>query len=125
MWQQPPNHGGCCLITAEILVGSKQTRPLIEALDHFEQFESSVAHSAAIMAFELAALPSSLTGDVSLHYDNNVVKQIIITVISMATMYVYTCRHDKLVVWLNTRGVETTVAIVHGQLAGRRRKRLP
>ena len=97
----------------------------MKAFDSLDQLESSAAHLAAIMAFELAALPSSLTGDVSLHYDNNVVKQIIITVISMATMYVYTYRYNKLVVWLNTRGVKTTVGIVHGQRAGRRRKRLP
>ena len=46
----------------------------MKALDPLDQFESSAAHSAAIMAFELAALSSPLAGDVSLHRDNDDVK---------------------------------------------------
>ena len=49
-------------------------RALIEALDPFDQIESSAAHSAAIMAFELAALSLPLAGDAGLHGDNDVVK---------------------------------------------------
>ena len=74
IWQQPPNHGGCCPIAAEILVGYKRMRALMKALDPLDQFESSAAHSAAIKAFELAALSSPLAGDASLHRDDDVVK---------------------------------------------------
>ena len=49
-------------------------RALIEALDPFYQFESSAAHSAAIMAFELAALSPPWARDASLHRDDDVVK---------------------------------------------------
>ena len=49
-------------------------RALIEALDPLDQFESSAAHSAAIMAFELAALLSPWARDASLHGDDDVVK---------------------------------------------------
>ena len=49
-------------------------RAPIEALDPVDQFESLAAQSAAIMAFELAALSSPLAGDASLHGDNDVVK---------------------------------------------------
>ena len=50
IWQQPPNHGGCCPIAAEILVGYRRMRALMKALDPLDQFESSAAHSAAIKA---------------------------------------------------------------------------
>ena len=46
----------------------------MKALDPFDQFESSAAHSVAIKAFELAALLSPLAGDANLHRDDNVVK---------------------------------------------------
>ena len=60
IWQQPPNHGGCCPIAAEILVGYWQMTDRIEALHPLDQLESSSVHSAAIMAFKLAALLSPL-----------------------------------------------------------------
>ena len=47
---------------------------LIEALDPCDQFESSAAHSAAIMAVELAAMLSPSAGEASLHGDDDVVK---------------------------------------------------
>ena len=94
-------------------------RALIEALNPIDQFKSSAAHSAAIMAFELAALPLPSAGDASLHGDDDVVKQTIVTAIPMATTY----RSYSLVTILDIRGVETTVAIVHGRRAGRRRGR--
>ena len=46
----------------------------MKALDPVDQFESSVAHSVAIVAFDLAALLSPLAGDASLHRDDDVVK---------------------------------------------------
>ena len=49
-------------------------RALIEGLDPLDQFESSAAHSAAIMAFKLVALPLPLAGDASLDGDDDVVK---------------------------------------------------
>lgn len=48
-------------------------RALIKALDPLDQFKNSVAHSAAIMAFELAALPSPSAGNVSLHGNGTVI----------------------------------------------------
>ena len=48
-------------------------RALIKALDPLDQFESSAAHSAAIMAFKLAALLVPWARDVSLHGDDDVV----------------------------------------------------
>ena len=54
-----PNHDDCCSILAEILVGYRQMRALIEDLDPFNQFESSTAHSTFIMVFELTALSLS------------------------------------------------------------------
>ena len=92
-------------------------RAPLKALDPLDQFESSTAHSAAIMAFELAALPSLSAGDASLHGDNDVVKYTIVTAISMAT----TCRSYRLATILDIRGFETTVVILHGRRAGRRR----
>ena len=68
------NHGGCCAIAAEILTGYRQMRALIAALDTLDQLESSAAHSAAIMAFELAALSPPWAREASLHRDNDVVK---------------------------------------------------
>ena len=47
---------------------------IIEVLDPFNLFESSAAHSAAIMAFELAALSSLWARDASLHRGDDVVK---------------------------------------------------
>jgi hypothetical protein len=46
----------------------------MKALDPLDQFGSAAAHSAAIMALELATLSSPLAGDASLHRDNDVVK---------------------------------------------------
>ena len=69
-----PNHGGCCHITTETLVDYRRIRALIETLDYVDQFESSAAHSTAIMAFKLVALSLPLAGDASLHGDDNVVK---------------------------------------------------
>ena len=66
IWQQPPNHGGCCPIAAEILVGYRRMRALRKALDPLDQFKSSAAHSPAIKAFELVASLSPLAGDASL-----------------------------------------------------------
>ena len=62
------NHGGFCPIVAEILVDYREMRALIEALYPFDQLESWTAHLAAIMAFELAALLLSSTGNDSLHH---------------------------------------------------------
>ena len=45
----------------------------MKALDPLDQFESSAAHSAAIMAFELAALSSPWARDASLHGGDDVV----------------------------------------------------
>ena len=89
----------------EILVGCGRVRALIEALKPLDKFESSTAHSAAIMAFELVPLPSPLAGDASLHRGGGVVKLTILTVISMATTY----RSDSSVVFLDMRGAETTM----------------
>ena len=56
---------------AEILV---RMRALIEALDPLDQFKNLARHLTTIMNFELAVLSLQLTGDASLHRDNNVVK---------------------------------------------------
>ena len=45
-----------------------------KALDALDKFESSAAHSAAIMAFKLAALLLPWAGDASLHGDDDMVK---------------------------------------------------
>ena len=45
-----------------------------ESLNPVDLFESLEAHSVAIKVFELAALPSSLSGDDSLHGSDDVVK---------------------------------------------------
>ena len=57
-----------------LLAICRQKRALLKALDPLDQFESSAAHSAAIMAFKLAALLLSWAGDASLHGDGDVVK---------------------------------------------------
>ena len=69
-----PDHDGYCPIAAEILIGCKQTRALTEPLNPFDQFESSAAHSAAIMVFILTALSSTWAGNASLHREDSVVK---------------------------------------------------
>ena len=46
----------------------------VKTLDPLDQSESPAAHSAAVAAFELAALSSSLSGDVSLRDNDAVVK---------------------------------------------------
>ena len=48
-------------------------RALIEVPDLVDRFESSAVHWTVIMAFESAALLSSLDGDASLH-DGDTVK---------------------------------------------------
>ena len=48
-------------------------RALIKALDPLDQFESSAEHSAAIMAFELAALVLPWARNASLYGDDDVV----------------------------------------------------
>ena len=73
-------------------------RALIEALEPSDQFESSAAHPVAIRGFELAALSLSSAGGASLHGDNYILVEL-----------------------LDICDVETTVTIVHGQCAGRRR----
>ena len=90
---------------------------LIKALDPADQFESSAAHSAAIVAFDLAALSLPSAGDTSLHSDDDVIKYTIVTAISMATSY----RPSSLVTIVDIRGVETTVPVVYGRRACRRR----
>ena len=60
-------------IAAKTLVGYRRMRALIEALIPLDQFKILAAHSAAIMAFKLAALSSSLSlaGNASLRgYDD-------------------------------------------------------
>ena len=89
-------------------------RALIKALDPPDQFKSSAAHSAAIVAFVLVALSSPLAGDDSLDGDDDRVKKSIILAISMATSY----RPYSLVTIVDIRSVETTVAIVYGRRAG-------
>ena len=59
----------------------------MKALDPLDQFESSAAHSMAIVAFVLTALLSPLAGDASLDGDDDEVKYTIITVILMVTTY--------------------------------------
>ena len=49
-------------------------RALIKALGPLNQFKSSVAHLAAIMASELAVLLLLWAGNASLNVGNNVVK---------------------------------------------------
>ena len=83
-------------------------RALIEALNLFDQFKSSAAHSAAIVAFDLATLLSPSTGDASLHGDDNVIKYTIATTIFMTTSY----RPSSLVIIVDIRGVKTTVTAV-------------
>ena len=94
-------------------------RALIEALDPPDQFERSAAHSAAIVAFVLAALLPPSAGDASLDGDDDGVKKSIILAIPMATSY----RPYSLVTLVNIRSVKTTVAIVYGRRAGRHRGR--
>ena len=62
-------------------------RVRIEALDPLDQFKSSAAHPAAIMAFELVTLSLSSADNASLYDDDDVVKWTIVTAISMATIY--------------------------------------
>ena len=90
----------------------------MKALDPLDQFESSAAHLAAIVAFVLAALLSPLAGDASLDGDDDGVKKSIILAIPMATSY----RPYSLVTLVDIRSFEMTVAIVYGQRAGRRRQ---
>jgi hypothetical protein len=62
-------------MSKELRVGQySRMRALLKALDPLDQFGSAAAHSAAIMALELATLSSPLAGDASLHRDNDVVK---------------------------------------------------
>ena len=91
-------------------------RALIEALDPPGLFKRSAAHSAAIVAFVLAALLPPLAGNAGLDGDDNGVKKSIILAIPMATSY----RPSSLVTIVAIRGVETTVAIVYGRRAGHR-----
>ena len=91
-------------------------RALIEALEPHDQFKSSAAHSAAIVAFVLVALSSPLAGDDSLDGDDDRVKKSIVLAIPMATCY----RPYSVVTFVDIRGVETTVALVYGRRAGRR-----
>ena len=95
-------------------------RALIEALNPPDQFKSSAAHSADIVAFVLVALSSPSAGDASLNGDDDGVKKSIILAIPMATSY----RPSSLVTIIAIRGVKTTVAIVYGQRAGHHRGRL-
>ena len=53
---------------------ARQMKALVEALAPFDQFEGPVAHSMAIMAFELAVLLSLWAGNASLHHDDDVAK---------------------------------------------------
>ena len=69
------------------------------------------------MAFGLVALTLSWASNASLHGDDNVVKQIIVTAIPMTTTY----RSNRFVILLDIRSGKTIVTIVHGRLAGRRR----
>ena len=62
-------------------------RALIEALNPFDQFESSAAHSATIMTFKLTALLSWWAGASSLHRDGNVAKYAIVTANPMMRKY--------------------------------------
>ena len=96
-------------------------RDPIEALDPLDQFKSSVEHLAAIMAFELVELLSPWVGNASLHRDDDMVSYTIEIGISMSTTYC-SC---SLVILLDINGTKTTMAIIHGQSAGRRRKRIP
>ena len=68
-------------------LSAKQMRALVKALDPCETSKSSAAHSAIIMAVELAALLLPSACDASLHGDNDVVKWTIVTVVLTATTY--------------------------------------
>ena len=70
-----PDNDSCCPVAAEILVSYRQMRAQIKALDPSDQFQGSTAYSAAIIAFEFAALLSPWAGDASLHRDDNITKQ--------------------------------------------------
>ena len=95
-------------------------RDPIKALDSADQFKSSAAHSAAIVAFDLATLLSPSTGDASLHGDDNVIKYTIATTIFMTTSY----RPSSLVITVDIRGIKTTVTVVYRRRACRRRGRM-
>ena len=71
------------------------------------------------MVFDLVTLSSPSAADASLNGDEKFGQKFIILVIPMATTY---CPHS-LVTLVNIISVETTVAIVYGQRAGRRRQR--
>ena len=77
-------------------------RALIKACDPFDQFKSSDANSVAIVTFKLATLSSQLAGGISLHRDDNVVKQTIVLAIPIAT----TDRSYSVVVLLDICSVE-------------------
>ena len=51
-----PNHDGCCPIAAELLVSYRRMEALFEALDPFDQFEGSVAHSTGHDGFRIGRL---------------------------------------------------------------------
>ena len=59
----------------------------MKALEPLDQFESSAAHSAAIIAFVLTALLSPSAGDASLYGDNDVANLTIVTAMLMVTTY--------------------------------------
>ena len=65
----------------------RRMRALIKALDPLDQFKRPVAYSDAIITFQSPALLLRWAGDASLHDDDNVVKQTIVTAIPMATNY--------------------------------------
>ena len=99
-------------------------RALIEALVSLDQFESSAALLAAIMAFELVVLLLSLAGDARPNFDKDVVKY---------TMYPnghsngHYLSSYSLVVLLDIRDVKITIAIVYCYITrpGRRHGRTP
>ena len=85
-----------------------------------DQFESSAAHLAAIVAFRFGRFLVAIGWQRQLHGNKKVTKYTIVTTIPMATTYC-PC---SLVTVVDIRGAKTIVTIVHGRCAGRRCGRL-
>ena len=106
----------------EVLVGQRQRRALIKALDPFDQFKSSAAHLVVIMAFELVALLLPSAGNACFHGDEDeVVKLTIMSAIPMVTTY----RSYSVVTIIDIRSDIMTMAILHDQHPGHLRGQQP
>ena len=91
----------------------------VEAFGALDQFESSAAHPASIVVFELAVLWSLLTRDARVNDNNNLENRPPYQPFQWPLL---TCPSCILVTILDIRVAKTTVAIVHGQRAGRRQR---